>query len=188
MGSVRASLWMLLACSLVPPFSHSIDRCEGERQGERRSSLFSFGWLYWEGARECQSPPSSHPSFLPVQSSGRHRKSTLQQRAKTSLDAGCHLLWRLSTLRASGWATKCVQINHLQQLLVRFGGHCFHHSPAKHDAFFLLLPERQTAHSSLPFFVTLRLYSSVCPSIYLSIRPFIRQHLSFLLSLKSSLH
>lgn len=57
--------------------------------------------------------------------------------------------------------------------------HCF---LTKHNIFPLM--SETCAVSS----VTIRPYSSVCPSIHLSIHPFIRPHLSFLLSLQSSTH
>lgn len=65
---------------------------------------------------------------------------------------------------------------------VSFGGHCI---SVNASSFSYFLRHNMSATVSS---VTLRLNSSVCPSIYLSIHPFIQQHLSFLLSLKSSAH
>lgn len=118
--------------------------------------------------RNARSPlTKTHPAFLPFQSSRRHRKSTFRLRARTTLDAGSYLLWKLSTCQASGCVTKRVKIHHFhrhQSNLV-----CFHHSPAKCDVFFLMLPERSSVCCFHFFFFTLHLFSFVCPSICQSI-------------------
>lgn len=109
-------------------------------------------------------PPQMRPAFLPIQSSRRNRKSTLRLRAGACLDAGSHLLQKLSTCQVSGWVTKCLKKHHFecyQSNLV-----CFHHSLAKCDVFFLLLPER--TYLLLSLFSTL---FSLCISFHLSALP-----------------
>lgn len=123
MGSVRVFLWVLLVRSLSAPALIDVTGRGSERGDLPYSASDGSIELKQGNASPPHHPRSTHThthTSRPLLSacSVKQKKSevhSLWQKAKTSLDAGCRLLWKLSTLQALGWAIKRVKINHSQQ-------------------------------------------------------------------------
>lgn len=87
-------------CSLVLPFSSSIDRCDKARQGERESTLFSR--LYCIEARECEGPPPTPiPSCLFARSV-KQKKSEVHSPTESQDSFRCLFSMTLLTVNSSG--------------------------------------------------------------------------------------